>query len=82
MTPLDRRLSIVRAKLERRDLPRVHFERVWYADGTGRPCDGCEDMITPAETQVRVVAFASTATLRLHTGCFVCWRDAVNRWPD
>jgi hypothetical protein len=82
MTPAEKRCAAVQAKLARRELPRLHFERVWYADGNGLPCHGCEDMIMPAETQVRVVAFANTLTLRLHAGCFVCWRDEVKGWQD
>jgi hypothetical protein len=39
-------------------------------------------MISSTEIQVRVVAFASTVTLRLHAGYFAYWRDEVNRWPD
>jgi hypothetical protein len=70
------RLALLRGKLAGKQLPRRSPRRAWYGDGAGLPCDGCDDIITRAEIQVEVV-FSGIVPLRLHAGCFVCWRATI-----
>ena len=80
-SPTDRRIEIVRAQLDSGQLPLARLRQAWYGDGTGVPCDGCGDVIEATDIQVQAIC-AGTITLRLHSPCFKCWRDAVEQASD
>ena len=46
------------------DLPR----RMWAGRGSGKPCNGCGEVITPLQVEYEFEA-ADGRTVRLHLGC-------------
>jgi hypothetical protein len=53
-------------------LPRLAGYRTWSWTSTGRPCDGCGDIVGATEIQ-HDVEVRGQIMLRLHPECFRAW---------
>jgi hypothetical protein len=71
-------VPLIRSKLAAGTLPRVHAARLWAGPGKGDACAGCDQPITPAETE-HEVDVPGRATLRFHRNCLSVWQAHVAR---
>ena len=46
---------------------------MWAANGTGRVCDGCGEVITPADFEIEIEIDVENA-YRFHNACLRVWR--------
>jgi hypothetical protein len=56
-------------------LPPVPPEKCFVGKGTSRPCDGCDEVITPDEIEYEL-DIAEGRTLRFHVKCLDAWHTA------
>src|SRR5262245_1376708 len=66
----------VRDKIARGALPRWIYTSASMGHGLGAPCDGCDEAVVPADTEV-TVGFPGGSALRFHLDCFGAWRVAA-----
>jgi hypothetical protein len=71
--PSSPREFAVRDRLDRGLLPRVQPRMMWAANGTGRVCDGCGEVITPADFEIEIDIDVDRA-YRFHNACLRVWR--------
>ena len=89
---MDRTLvqQLVRRRLNDRHLPRGRAVGVREMLGDGRPCDGCEEPITPGEKLVLAMVPLDWISVRLHVDCYLVWeaerlalaRQQGRGWPE
>ena len=72
---LDRIRAVVRAMLDRGDLPLEKCFITWFGPGTGEPCVVCGTVITPADIECEC-EHPRGGLLRFHQTCFAAWDDA------
>jgi len=58
----------IREKLDAGALSFFAPVKRWVGYGQGKPCDGCDDIIWPAQIE-HELDFVSAPTVRLHVGC-------------
>jgi hypothetical protein len=56
-------------------LPSDPPEKCFVGKGTSRPCDGCDEVITPEEIEYEL-DIAGGRTLRFHVKCLEVWHAA------
>jgi hypothetical protein len=56
-------------------VPGEQTTRVWVGKGTGRPCEGCDQLILDADVEYEVDLPAGE-TYRFHRACFDAWKVA------
>ena len=67
----------IRAKLDGGSLPNAGLLKLWGGEGTGRPCEACEEIIPNVALEIEGLS-ADGGTLRFHVKCFHLW-DAERR---
>jgi hypothetical protein len=67
----------IRHKLDADVLPRVLPEKMWTGYGQGNPCDGCGELIHPA--QIEYEFLNSGDVVRFHIGCMGMWLAELRR---
>ena len=55
-------------------LPADAPERCWFGNGTSWDCDGCDEVITPQQTECEV-ELTESSTLRFHADCLTAWHE-------
>jgi len=70
--------AVILSKIADGQLPGIEITRVWAGPGSGRPCDGCDQPVTAADVE-HEIDLADAVTLRLHSGCFLIWQDALEK---
>ena len=60
-------------KIARGVLPTRAPLKVWVGNGSGRPCDGCGQTITPTDME-HELDFPGGARIRFHVRCAAIWR--------
>jgi len=65
----------IRDKIARGALPRSTYTSASMGHGLSAPCDGCDEAVVPADTEV-TVEFPGGSALRFHLDCFGAWRVA------
>jgi hypothetical protein len=58
----------IAAKVESGELPLDTPRRMWAGMGSGKPCNGCGEVIDPSQVEHEFEA-ADGRTVRLHLGC-------------
>jgi len=62
--------DIVRHRLQERRLPLSHAIGFRETRGDGRPCDACEEPISPKERAVLVMVSLEWLSVRFHVDCY------------
>jgi len=57
-------------------LPPEPPEKCFVGKGTSRPCDGCDEVITPEEIEYELDIAEGGRTLRFHVNCLEAWHAA------
>ena len=55
-------------------LPADAPARCWFGNGTSWDCDGCDEVITPQQTECEV-ELTESSTLRFHADCLTAWHE-------
>jgi hypothetical protein len=56
-------------------LPPQAPEKCYVGKGTRRPCDGCDELITPEQIEYEL-DITDNRTLRFHDKCLTAWHEA------
>lgn len=73
-----RRITATILKTRHGHLPKASGELPRQTLGDGRPCDGCEETISP--TQIAFEVDVRGYPFRFHDGCFNAWKQAWQRF--
>jgi hypothetical protein len=63
--------NLIRERLDAGRLPIAAPPTMWAGYGSGNPCDGCGELLSP--TQVEYEFEAAGQTIRFHLGCAALW---------
>jgi hypothetical protein len=67
-------------KLSQGILPTDDPVKVWGGKGTGRSCDGCDELISSSDVE-HEVEMPDGRTLRFHVACAELWRVLKQAMP-
>jgi hypothetical protein len=70
--------ALIQSRLAAGMLPDVRVEKVWAGKGTGRPCYGCDEPISPAEVEAEI-DLAGAVALRFHQSCLRFWQEEMDK---
>jgi hypothetical protein len=62
-------------------LPDVRVDKFWAGKGTGRPCYGCDEPISPAEVEAEI-DLAGAVALRFHQSCLRIRQSCLRIWQS
>jgi hypothetical protein len=65
--------AVIQAKVAAGLLPRECPPKMWVGPGTGKSCDGCDQLITKDDREYEF-DLPEWPTLRLHHACMEAWR--------
>ena len=67
-------VAAIRAKLADHRLPLARPSQMWAGDGSGEPCDACDQPI-PRDDVEYEAQFLPGGTFRFHRKCFDTWHQ-------
>ncbi|HXH84725.1 MAG TPA: hypothetical protein VNN07_17595 [Candidatus Tectomicrobia bacterium] len=73
--------DMIREKVDTGRLPARDPGPVWAGPGAGGSCDGCGDVILPAQVEYAFTD-ADFSSYRLHVACFGAWQAARSDRAD
>jgi|RhiMetdeSRZDD1v2_1073273.scaffolds.fasta_scaffold203631_4 hypothetical protein len=71
-------LAAVQQKIAAGVLPTDKPMKMWVGNGTGKSCDACDLVVTPADIEYET-DLPSGRTLRFHQPCLAVWHEERTR---
>ena len=78
---MDAPSALIIEKLSQGALPVADPLKLWIGYGTGRRCDGCDEVISES-MQEQEVEMPGGLILRLHVPCHTLWRTLKDTRPQ
>jgi hypothetical protein len=66
--------AIVRHRIAAGILPTDKPKKMWVGKGTGKSCDACDLVVTPADVEYET-DFTDGRTVRFHQPCLAVWHE-------
>ena len=77
--PTSSNAALIRAKIAAGTLPTRISGKLYARNGSGRPCDGCDTPILPAQVEYEFRDGVDAPGVRLHLGCVGLWEASLRR---